>query len=509
MESEDKHSQGHGLVAAVDLGSNSFRLLIGRIEQSPMGEQIRPLDSLKEGVRLAAGLQPDGQLDRAARQRGIAALARFGERLRSFEPERVRCVATNTLRVARNPSAFLVPGQTAIGFPIEVISGREEARLIYLGASHALPTDGQQRLIVDIGGGSTELILGHNHDPILFESVPIGCVSLTQRYFPDGKISAGRMRRARLAARDALAPYAVEYRDLGWEYTVGTSGTAKSLSQIAERAFGRPDLDLNILERLTELLVEAGNAFSPRIAGLRADRRPVLPGGLALMHAVFEEFGIGAMRYGSGALRQGVLYDILGRKAGHDMRRITVERMALNYGIDREQANRVGSMAVALFEQVAPVRDDDMLSRRDLLGWAADLAEIGLSISHDGYHKHSAYILTHADMPGFSRAEQGILAMLALAQTGGLRKLRTEVSGIEDWLMVICLRLAMIMHRHRDAAPRPLPAIRRNGRGIEFALPRDWTAEHPLTHQSLAAEAEAWAEIDAFDQVRYTQPVDS
>ncbi|MEZ5658979.1 MAG: Ppx/GppA family phosphatase [Burkholderiaceae bacterium] len=340
MESDKKLAEGQGLLAAVDLGSNSFRLLIGRIERSPMGEQIRPIDSLKESVRQAAGLQADGTLDMAARQRGFAALARFGERLRSFAPERVRAVGTNTLRVARNASAFLIPAQTALGFPIEVISGREEARLIYQGASHELPLDGQHRLVVDIGGGSTEIILGHNHDPVLFESVPIGCVSLTQRFFPDGKISESRMRRARLAARDALAPYALDYRDFGWDYTVGTSGTAKSLTQIAERAFGQSELNLATLENLCALLISAGNAFSPRIAGLRADRRPVLPGGLALMVAVFEEFGIRSLRYSSGALRQGVLYDILGRKAGHDMRRITAHGATMASTVSTPTASR-------------------------------------------------------------------------------------------------------------------------------------------------------------------------
>ncbi|MEZ5651375.1 MAG: Ppx/GppA phosphatase family protein [Burkholderiaceae bacterium] len=499
MESDDKPAEGQGLLAAVDLGSNSFRLLIGRIERAPMGEQIRPIDSLKEAVRQAAGLQADGTLDLAARRRGVAAMARFGERLRSFAPERVRAVGTNTLRVARNVSAFLVPAQTALGFPIEVISGREEARLIYLGASHALPLDGQHRLVVDIGGGSTELILGHNHDPILFESVPIGCVSLTQRFFPDGKISAAQLRRARLAARDALAPYALAYRDFGWDYTVGTSGTAKSLSQIAEREFGCAELDLGTLEKLGNLLAEAGNAFSPRIAGLRADRRPVLPGGLALMHAVFEEFGVKSIRYSDGALRQGVLYDILGRKVGHDMRRITVERMAIHYQVDRAHANRVASMGLALFDQLVTRRDEDNLARRDLLSWAAELAEIGLSISHDGYHKHSAYILTHADMPGFTRAEQRVLAMLALGQTGGLRKLEGTPVGLEEWLMIACLRIAVILHRHRDAAPRALPTLTVGQGRLEVRLPARWCDEHPLTHQSMQAESALWQEIRALD----------
>lgn len=499
MESANLSDDGAEVLAAVDLGSNSFRLLIGRVERSPMGEQIVPIDSLKESVRLAAGLQPDGQLDRAARTRGLAALARFGERLRSVAPERVRSVGTNTLRVARNATSFLVPAQTALGLPIEVISGREEARLIYLGASHALPLDGRHRLVVDIGGGSTEIILGHNHDPILFESVPIGCVSLTRRYFADGRITAGAMRQARLAARDALAPYALNYQDFGWEYAVGSSGTAKSLTQIAEREFGRPELDRDTLQRLTDLLVGAGNAFSQRIGGLRADRRPVLPGGLALMHAVFEEFGIQSMRYCTGALRQGVLYDVLGRKAGHDMRRITVERMALRYNVDTEHAQRVAGMAVALFDQIEPPFDEDTRYRRQLLAWAAELAEVGLTISHDSFHKHSSYVLTHADMQGFSRPEQRVLAALALAQTGGLRKLGEVIMNDHEWRMALCLRVAMIMYRHRDAAPRPLPTLSADRQRVTIRLPARWCADHPLTQQSLAAEAELWKDVAALD----------
>ncbi|MGB7306416.1 MAG: exopolyphosphatase, partial [Burkholderiaceae bacterium] len=327
-----------GLLAAVDLGSNSFRLLIGRVDQTEFGDQIRPLDALKEPVRLGAGLRPDGTLDKAAQQRGMQALARFGERLRHFAPETVRAVATNALRVASNANDFLMPAQEALGFPIEVISGREEARLIYLGAAHALPLDETDRLVIDIGGGSTELIIGANDQPKLVESAPIGCVSLSREFFPEGEITEEAIEHARLAARDAIAPYAVAYRRHGWQYAVGTSGTAKSLTQIAEMTIGDSALTRDSLEEIAHILTADGSTNSARIRGLSPDRRPVLPGGLALMLAVFDEFDVRSVRYCHGALRQGALYDLLGRSAGHDMRTITVAQMMERYAIDFQQA---------------------------------------------------------------------------------------------------------------------------------------------------------------------------
>ena len=503
MHSDKKIPSEQGLLAAVDLGSNSFRLLIGRIERSELGEQIRALDSLKVAVRLAAGLGPDNTLDTASRLRGLSALARFGERLRAFEPETVRAVATNSLRVAKNASAFLVPAQTALGFPIEVISGREEARLIYIGAAHALPLDSTHRLVVDIGGGSTELIIGKNDRPRLFESAPIGCVSLSMNFFRDGRVTTRSLEAARLAARDALAPYAEAYRRHGWQYAVGTSGTAKSLMQIAEDTLGERELTAPALETIGLLLAREGNIDNARLPGLRADRRPVLPGGLALMLAVFDEFGVSSMRYCNGALRQGALYDLLGRSSGHDMRAITVAQMTERYGVDSEHAQRVAAMACALFEQIANGNSERITEDSQLLAWAARLAEVGLSISHDSFHKHSAYILSNADMPGFSRSEQQRMANLALGQTGGLRKLRGTVREAGLWPLIFCLRVASIMYRRRDGEMRPLPRLTRTKGGLRLELPRDWASINPLTDETLATEARAWADIDAFDNVEY------
>lgn len=506
MSIDDKNDKRSGLLAAVDLGSNSFRLLIGRIESSSLGEQIRPLDTLKEPVRLAAGLAPDGYLDVAARQRGMAALAKFGERLATFAPETVRAVATNALRVASNANAFLVPAQTALGFPIEIISGREEARMIYLGASHSLPKDELDRLVLDIGGGSTELIVGRNHKAKLVESAPIGCVSLSRQFFPDGKVSAKALEKARVAARDALAPYAEAYREHGWSYAAGSSGTAKSLAQISETNFGSNRITRNSMDKIAEVLSREGNANTGKISGLRADRRPVLPGGLALMMAVFDEFGIEEMRYCDGALREGALYDLLGRSAGHDMRRITVSQMAQRYAIDHSHADRLQETSLALFDQVADSVDEDGLEpgeRRQTLAWGSRLAEIGLAISHDSFHKHSSYVLSNADMQGFSNPEQRLLSMLALGQTGGLRKMRSIVRNRTEWLMVLCLRLAAVMHRRRDAEPRPMPKLTIQKGNVMIELPTDWAKGHPLTDGTLASEIQTWSEIDAFTSIQY------
>ncbi len=491
------------LLAAVDLGSNSFRLMIGRVEASPAGVQIQPLDSLKESVRLAAGLLPDGNLDADSRQRALLALSRFAERLRSFSPDTVRAVGTNTLRIATNARHFKDTAEAALGFPIDIISGVEEARLIYLGAAHAMAHDGEDRLVIDIGGGSTECIIGRNYEAELLESIGVGCVSLTRKYFPDGRVDRARLQKAILRARAAFAPIALAYRARGWRYAVGTSGTAKSLAQIAQAEFGAPELTREALEQIAAELIRVGDADRIKLEGLRAERRPVLPGGLAVMTAVFEELEIGSMRYCAGALRQGVLYDLLGRDAGADMRRVTVARMIARYGLHPEHGQRVARTAQAMFTQAARGVAERLEADRMLLGWTAELAEVGMSISHEDYHKHSSYILTHAEMPGFTQSEQDRMAKLALGQGGGLRKMRQAFAETDDWLMLLCLRVSTILHRRRDTEDVPLPALFAKRNRVRLELPRVWAERHPLSDESLRAEAATWNEVGPFDDVSY------
>jgi exopolyphosphatase/guanosine-5'-triphosphate,3'-diphosphate pyrophosphatase len=491
------------LLAAVDLGSNSFRLMIGRVDPASAQARIEPIDSLKRMVRLAAGLRDDGALDAEAQTRGIEALTRFGERLRSFGPQTVRAVATNTLRVATNATHFLATAEAALGFPIEVISGLEEARLIYLGAAHSLERDRRRRLVIDIGGGSTECIVGTDFEPQVLESVGIGCVALTRRHFADGEVTKARFDRAYAAARALFEESSTPFVETGWEYAVGTSGTAKALCRIAQQEFGRAELDREGLEAILAALLAAGHADRLSLRGLKIDRQPVLAGGLAVMTAAFDEFGIGTMRYCGGALRHGVLHDLLGRGAGADPREATVSRMMGRLGIDTRHARRVCETALALFDQGARTSKEELQAHRKLLEWAALLAECGMSISHEGFHKHSAYILTWADMPGFSRPEQTTLALLALSQLGGLRKLKGRIDDDLGWLMIVALRIARILHRGRDQAPVPTPALFFKRRTLRIEMPAVWAERHPLAHASLVEEISLWAEAKVFLQVSY------
>jgi len=481
------------LLAAVDLGSNSFRLVIGRVESTPLGEQVRAVDQLKETVRLAAGLGEGGTLSRTAQDRAVAALQRFGERLRTFAPDRVRAVATNTFRVATDARAFLERSQQALGFPIEVIAGREEARLIYLGAAHALPVDGRRRLVIDIGGGSTECIVGTDYRSELLESVPVGCVNLSQHHFADGSIARAAMDAARLACRDALAPLSQAYGAAGWRYAIGTSGTAKALWQLAQAHFGVPRLTADTLYGLESLLVKAGHIDRVRIEGLKPDRRPVLAGGLAMMSAAFEEFGIEELDYCDGALREGVLYDLLGRSSGADMREITVAQMSRRHGLDERHGRAVATLADTLYREALRAPEEAAARGARLLSWAAQLREIGLSIAHADYHKHGSYILGHCDMPGFAEDEQRRIAAMVLGQTGGLTKLRGVMTEPDDWLRVLCLRLSVIFHRRRDFQVPPWVRLRVRPSGARLELPSDWASAHPLTDQSLRLEALEWA----------------
>ncbi len=491
------------LLAAVDLGSNSFRLMIGRIERGPAGYRIEALDNLKRTVRLAAGLRNDGSLDPEAQTRAIEALARFGERIRSFAPDAVRAVGTNTLRVASNSGHFLSTAEAALGFPIEVISGHEEARLIYLGAAHALPVDGRRRLVIDIGGGSTECIVGVDRDALVLDSAGVGCVAVGRRYFEGGAVTARDFDRAYAAARARFEELSSPFRRTGWDYAVGTSGTAKALVQIAQAEFGSASLELGILHRMRDAVISAGHVDRVAFEGLKPDRRPVLAGGLAVMLAAFEEFRLESIDYCGAALRHGVLHDLVGRSAGLDTRTETVGRLMDRHGIDARRAARLRDTALALFDQGARASREELRSRRQLLDWSALLAECGMSISHEGFHKHSAYILTWTDMPGFSRPEQNTLALLAAAQLGGLRKLRQKIDDDLTWLMVLAIRLARIIHRSRPDAEQPMPALFLRRRALRIEMPLKWASANPLAHASLLEEAAVWNEAGIFDTFAY------
>lgn len=479
---------GYELIAAVDLGSNSFRLEIGRV----MENQIYTLDSLKESVRLASGLDAERNLDLESQRRALAALARFGERLRGFSPEAVRAVATNTLRVARNASEFLPRAEAALGFPIEVIAGREEARLIYIGAAHSLPPAAHKRLVVDIGGGSTEFIIGKRFNPQVMESLYMGCVSWSLRFFPDGRVDRKRFAAAQVAAAKEVQAIVHDYSQIGWRESVGSSGTARALADLLELNGLNPDGEIGItrigLERLRGVLIRAGSAEALTLDGLKPDRLPVLPGGLAIMCAVCETLDLERMTYAEGALRLGVLYDLLGRFHDHDMRDTTVLQFQRRYQVDSGQAERVEKTAGAVCAQLGVEGEDDL----HFLGWGAKLHEIGISIAHGGYHKHGAYIVTFADMPGFSKKDQARLALLVLSHRGKLDKIAVMPATDVSWRLIFGLRLAALLHRSRDELDLPALRVKASDRGFNLDLPADWLDANPLTAAALSDEAEIW-----------------
>ena len=484
----------YSTVAAVDLGSNSFRLQVARV----VDDQIYPLDSLKDTVRLGAGLGTDNTLDRDTCNRALASLGRFGERLRGLPRDAVRAVGTNTFRVAKNAQEFLQQAEAALGFPIEIIAGREEARLIYLGVSHGQPASNDKRLVVDIGGGSTEFIIGTSLKPQQMESLYMGCVSYSQRYFPDGKISKSALRQADLAARAEVQAIGGEFSSAHWQQAVGSSGTAKALAEILQ-ANGYSDNGITPegLAKLRDAMLKAGDCNQLQLAGLRPDRVPVLGGGFAIMAAIFAELDIANMSVSDSALREGVLYDLLGRFHHHDMRETTVRQFMRRYHVDPVQAGHVAQLGIDLLRQMAGAQPLDLEASLQRLSWAARLHEIGLSIAHSGFHKHSAYIIEHADMPGFSKKEQVQLSRLVLAQRGSLNKAAQLLPDNEAWAQILALRLAVLFYRSRMDFELPEIRLERHGSSFELAMSKDWLTRNPLTETALENEAREWKSAGA------------
>lgn len=476
-------------LAAVDLGSNSFRLEVARVS----GDQLYPLDSLKETVRLAGGLTDDKRLDDATQARALACLHRFGERLRGLSPEAIRCVGTSALRVAKNADEFIPKAEIALGHPIEIVAGREEARLIYLGVAHSLPASPDRRLVVDIGGGSTEFIIGHGLKPHERESLHMGCVNFSRRFFPDGVIDKAALKAAEVAARVEVERISREFSRGNWQQAVGSSGTARALRELLEQnGWSARGITAEGLDKLRAQLVKAGHADALELPGLSRDRRPVIAGGFAIMAGLFAELGIEQMDVAETAMREGILYDLLGRFHKQDMREATVDEFMRRYHIDTQQAARVKRVAHKLLAASgSQVDDNDLL----FLDWAARLHEIGLSVSHGGYHRHSGYILENADMPGFSRTEQARLALLARAQRGALVKVPEFAAGSvseHDRLLVWLLRQAVILCRSRAEPRLPDVKVELNGKRIRLVLPEGWLDRRPLTQRALDEDAVHW-----------------
>jgi exopolyphosphatase/guanosine-5'-triphosphate,3'-diphosphate pyrophosphatase len=486
-------SKQRQLIAAVDMGSSSFRMIVARVEELNGQSQIYIIDTLREPVRLGAGLDAQKYLDHASQERALGALGRFGERLRSFKPGEVRAVATNAVRVARNASEFISKAEAALGFPIDVISGVEEARLVYCGVAHQLPIGQGRRLVVDIGGGSTEFIIGEDYEPEAMESLYIGCVSTAQQYFADGSISPRAMKNAIMAARKEVTVLRRQILDMGWTHAIGSSGTARALAELCvSNRFTEHGISAEGLRLIREHVTAAGHLDKLTLEGLKADRLPMMPGGLAVMSAVFEELEIEQMEVTDGALRQGLLYDMLGRN--EDMREITVAQFIHRYKIDGQHAGKVKVLAEILLNQLA--RQQPLLKEQlPMLRWAAQLHEIGLSIGHNGHHKHAAYILGNADMPGFSKREQQLLATWVLAHNGKLAKVSDIANTATQWAAPMCLRLAALFLRRREVEALPELKVKLLEQGIQLSVPKNWLITHPLTQYSLETEVEQWQRI--------------
>jgi exopolyphosphatase/guanosine-5'-triphosphate,3'-diphosphate pyrophosphatase len=476
-------------VAAVDLGSNSFHMIVARAADG----RLSVLDRMKEMVRLADGLDDQNHITGPAAERAVGCLRRFGQRLRGIPPSHVRAVGTNTLRRARDVDDFLVRAEAALGHAIEVIAGREEARLIYLGVSHDLAPGQAQRLVLDIGGGSTELIIGRHYMPLETESLHIGCVGLSRRYFPDGKITRKRMRSAERAAQQEFETIREPFRQVGWDAAAGSSGTVLAAGRaLRERGWSNSGLTLAGLRKLQEALVAAGRVDALRLPGVSRERAPVFPGGVAILATAFDALGIENMVTSSAALREGLLYDVLGRMAHEDAREVTVQELSRRYRIDPEQAERVRDTALALKEQAESSWGLERGRDTELLSWGAQLHEIGLAIAHDQYHKHGAYLLEHADMAGFSRQEQKLLAALVRAHRrkfpAGIFAGLPDPQGKRALRLAVLLRLAVVLHRSRTSTR--VPAVTAQGQTLLLRFPAGWLEEHPLTEADLEQEAQ-------------------
>ena len=479
-------------VAAVDLGSNSFHMIIGRFD----GEQLSVIDRLRAPTRMAAGIDAAGRLSDEAVATVLESLQRFGERIAGLEPERVRATGTNSFRKARQPADLLERASEALGYPIEVLSGMEEARLIYLGVAHDRPRLEGRRLVVDIGGGSTECILGEGFRPFLKHSLHMGCVAFSRRYFPDQRWTRAEFRRAELAARLELEGIERHFQGSGWRECVGSSGTINAIADIfRESGWSEGQITLGDIKQLRRTMIAAESFDALELPGLSQRRVSVLGGGLAILKAVFESFGIESMLASEAALREGLMYDLIGRYRQEDVRNRTIRVLSGRYSVDEEQAARVEETALVCLRQVEGAWGLEPRVDGQLLAWAARMHEVGLALQHSGYHKHGSYILSNSDMPGFSRQEQGRLALLV---RGHRRKLNRDLfkGQGQDWgarLMRLCvlLRLAVRLNRSRSDEPPPEFQLGIEEDGLSIAFPPQYLDGHPLTRADLEAESAA------------------
>ncbi len=502
----DTKNKINGTIAAIDLGSNSFHMVVAEEHQG----QVVMIDRIREMVRLASGLDDNGKLSKEVEENALACLQRFGQRLRDLSSENVSAVGTNTLRRVENAELFLLRAEEALGHPIEIISGIEEARLIYQGVAHSLEPDHKNRLVIDIGGGSTELIIGEEFNTRMMESLEMGCVTMTKRFFPDGKITSQRIERARVNVLQKMKAIRHAFRHQGWDAVIGASGTIKSTASII-REMALDDEDGITVEALIKLInkIKEFEAIDDiKLAGLSERRVPVFLGGAIVLFGVFEALGIEHMQVSDGALREGLLYDMLGRRQNKDIRNQSVQLLATRFHANDQHAQRIEDTACNLLVQVCNDWEMDISEVQTLLVWACALHEIGRDIAHASYHKHSSYIVENTNLAGFSQQQQLRLSTLIRVQRGKISFNYFDVINpfCKSYIikLAVILRLSVIFHRSRTATA--LPAI---GAGVKentivLSLPADWLKEHPLTLNDLEQEAEYLKAIDIILEVAST-----
>ena len=478
--------------AAIDLGSNSFHMIVANYVDG----RALVVDRIKEMVRLAGGLNKHRQLTDEATERATQCLEKFGQRIKTIPESNVRAVGTNTLRQARNDLEFLAKANTALGHQIEIISGREEARLIYLGVANTIFNETDKRLVVDIGGGSTELIIGQGFDAQITESLLMGCVSISHRFFKEGEINAKLMRKARIAALQEVKNIQAQYQKHEWDSVIGTSGTIRLiLNVINENESVQDHITPDALYRLKKTLAESGHVDEISFTSLSSKRKPVFTGGVVVLSAIFEALGIDEMYYSNGALREGLLYDQIGRQHDQDVREKTVNRLMQCYSVKTEFAKQVETAVNYLFQAAINSWKLDPDTDGKMLRWAALLHQIGLAISHSQYHKHGAYLLTHSDLPGFSHQEQHILSLLVRTHRRKFpldvyQQVTDESARQRLVKLSILLRLGIVIQRgQNDSSQIPLE-IKIKKHSIKLLFANQWLQDNPLTEADLASEAE-------------------
>ncbi len=476
--------------AAVDLGSNSFHMVVAKLEDG----QVRIIDRIKDMVRIASGLDRDNNLTEEAMERALESLSQLGQRIREIPRTNVKAVGTNTLRQAHNGKEFIRRARAALGHNIDIISGREEARLVFIGVDHTIYNHDGASLVMDIGGGSTELIIGKGFKPKVAESLYMGCVNVSQRFFPDGKITGRRMREAVLFARTELETIEAGYRRIGWDTALGSSGTIRAVADIAvAQGWSESGITRDTVATLRQRLIAAGHHDKLYLEGLTERRKPVFAGGLAILNAIIDALALDHIQVSDGALREGILYELIGRTRNQDIRNTTVADIAVRYGVDQEQAHKVTKTAQDLFEQARKRwRFED--ADQEALLWAAQLHEIGLAIAHAQYHRHGAYLLSNSDMPGFSRQEQQNLSLLVRAHRRKFPVLEFDQAVIDDQeklqRLAVLLRLSCVLNRSRSYRAPPDVKATAHADSLSLKFLKGWLKNHALTRTDLEAEAE-------------------